>query len=391
MLLIKNGRVLTMAGRELENGYVLVREKKIAAVGEGNYEGEEPDQTIDAEGGWIIPGLIEAHCHIGISEEKKGFEGEDSNEKNHPITPYLSALHAVNLMDSAFHNAVAAGITSMMVGPGSSNVVGGQFIIIKPYGRNIERVTVLAPAAMKVAFGENPKNCFFEKGMMPSSRMAIAAMLREELYEARHYLERKEEAERRGERFIPEFRRECWIPLLKKQIPLKAHVHRADDIITAIMIAKEFGLNMTLDHCTEGHFVAEEIAKAGFPAIIGPSLSSRNKIEVQFIDFKTAAILHEAGVKVAITTDHPVSRIQYLANCAGFAAREGLGIYEGLKAITTNAAEICGVSHRVGSLEAGKDADIAVFSGNPMEILTKTLYTIIDGKVVYHYKMKDFV
>lgn len=391
MLLVKNGKVLTMAGKEYERGYVLARDGKIAAVGGGDYGGDLPSHVIDAEGGWIMPGLVEAHCHIGISEEKKGFEGEDSNEKSHPVTPYLSALHAVNLMDSAFHSAVAAGITSVMVGPGSSNVVGGQFIVIKPYGRDIRKVTVMAPSAMKVALGENPKNCFYEKGMMPSSRMSIAAMLREELYEARLYLEKKEDAERRGDRFEPRFRKECWIPVLKKQIPLKVHVHRADDIITAISVAKEFDLNITLDHCTEGHFVAKEIAESGFPAIIGPSLASRNKIEVQFMDFKTAAVLFEAGVKVAITTDHPVSRIQYLANCAGFAAREGLGVQEGLKAVTINAAEICGISHRIGSLEAGKDADIAVFSGNPMEIFTMTLCTIIDGKVIYHYKMKDFV
>lgn len=390
MLLIKNGRVLTMSGEDIPRGYVLADGGRIIKVGAESDLDEIKADVIDAEGGWIMPGLIESHCHLGITEEKKGFEGEDSNERTHPITPYLSALHAVNLMDSAFHSALAAGITSVMVGPGSTNVVGGQFIFIKTHGRDIRRVTVLVPAAMKVSFGENPKKCFAEKEKMPSTRMAIAAMLREELWEAKLYLERKEEVLRRGERFMQEFRRECWIPVLKKQIPLKAHVHRADDIMTAIMIAKEFDLKMTLDHCTEGHFVADEIARSGFPAIIGPSLASRNKIEVQFMDFKTAAILHEAGVKVSVMTDHPVSRIQYLANCAGFAAREGLGVYEGLKAITINAAEICGVSHRVGSLEPGKDADIAVFSGNPMEIFSKTLYTIIDGRVVYHYKMNDF-
>ena len=192
-----------------------------------------------------------------------------------------------------------------------------------------------------------------------------------------------------GENFEVIFRKECWLPVINREIPLKAHVHRADDILTAIRIAKEFNLNLTLDHCTEGHLISEEIKESGFPAIVGPSLSIRNKIETQNADFKTAGILHKAGVKVAITTDHPVTRIQDLPICAGFAAREGLGVEEGLKAITINAAEICNVSDRVGSLEVGKDADIAIFDGNPMEVFTKTLYTIIDGEVVYEPKHID--
>ena len=220
--------------------------------------------------------------------------------------------------------------------------------------------------------------------------MSIAALLREELFEAQQYYKNKKNSKQSGNEdndFNEEFRKECWLPVFEKKIPLKAHVHRADDILTAIRIAKQFGLKMTLDHCTEGHLIAEEIKESGFPAIIGPTLSVRNKIETQNMDFKTAGILHKAGVKVAITTDHPVTRIQDLAICAGFAAKEGLGIEEGLKAITINAAEICNVSHRVGSLEVGKDADIAIFDGNPMEIFTKTMYTIIDGEVVY--KSKD--
>lgn len=384
MILIKNGKILTMAGKIYEPGSLLVKDGKILKIDkEIDVNHNELSEIIDATDCWVMPGLIEAHCHIGITEEKKGFEGDDCNEMKEPMTPYIRGLDAINPMDAAFHNAISSGITSMMIGPGSANVVGGQFVFIKADGRCIDDMVVLEPAAMKTAFGENPKGNYNELGMIPTTRMTMAAMLREELFTVKEYLKKKEKAEKNGDDFILDFQKECWIPVLRKEIPLKAHVHRTDDILTAIRIAKEFDLDMTLDHCTEGHLIANEIKASGFPAIVGPTLASRNKIEVQNMDFKTPGILHKHGVKVAICTDHPVSRIQYLPICAGFAAKEGLGIEEGLKAITINAAEICRVSHRVGSLEAGKDADIAIFDGNPMEVFTKTLFTIINGEVIY--------
>ena len=387
MLLIKNGKIITMTDKNYNSGSILIKDKKIVEIGENiNINSNEDCKIIDAENCWVMPGIIEAHCHIGIQEERKGFEGNDCNETNESITPYLRALDGINVMDSAFHNALTAGITGVMVGPGSSNVVGGQFVFIKTHGRTIDDMAVLEPAAMKVAFGENIKTNYNQKNMMPSTRMSIAALLREELFEAQKYNQNKKNAMKNGDSFDEVFRRECWLPVINREIPLKAHVHRADDILTAIRIAKEFNLRLTLDHCTEGHLISEEIKEAGFPAIVGPSLAIRNKIETQNADFKTAGILHKAGVKVAITTDHPVTRIQDLPICAGFAAREGLGIEEGLKAITINAAEICNVSDRVGSLEIGKDADIAIFNGNPMEVFTKTMYTIIDGEIVYEAK-----
>jgi len=390
MILIKNGRILTMAGKTYEPGSLLIKEGKILQIDDKiNIDQNEVPEIIDASDCWVMPGLIEAHCHIGITEEKKGFEGDDCNEMKEPITPYIRGLDAINPMDSAFHNAISSGITSMMIGPGSSNVVGGQFVFIKADGRCVDDMVVLEPAAMKTAFGENPKGNYNEQGVVPTTRMTMAAMLREELFSAREYLKKKEKAEKSGEEFEADFEKECWIPVLRKKIPLKAHVHRADDILTAIRIAKEFDVDMTLDHCTEGHLIANEIKASGFPAIVGPTLASRNKIEVQNMDFKTPGILHKHGIKVAICTDHPVSRIQYLPICAGFAAKEGLGIEEGLKAITINAAEICRVSHRVGSLEVGKDADIAVFTGNPMEVFTKTLFTIINGEVIYRAEEKS--
>lgn len=384
MILIKNGKIITMNGTNYDPGSVLIKDGKILIIdSEIIVDQKELSEVIDATGCWVIPGLIEAHCHIGITEEKKGLEGDDCNEMKDPITPYIRGLDAINPMDSAFHNAISSGITSMMVGPGSANVVGGQFVFMKADGRCIDDMIVLEPAAMKTGFGENPKGNYSELGVIPTTRMTMAAMLREELFKAKEYKKNRENAEKNGEEYDMDFKKECWLPVLRKEIPIKAHVHRADDILTAIRIAKEFDLDMTLDHCTEGHLIAKEIKASGFPAIIGPTIASRNKIEIQNMDFKTAGILFKNGIKIAITTDHPVSRIQYLPICAGFAAKEGLGIEEGLKAITINAAEICKVADRVGSLEVGKDADIAIFSGNPMEVFTKALFTIINGEVIY--------
>lgn len=381
MILIKNGKILTMAGIDYDRGSVLIEDGKIKAVGDKITvpKGKEV-QVIDAEGCWVMPGIIEAHCHIGIIEEKKGTEGDDCNEITDPITPYLRAIDAVNPMDAAFDDAAQAGITSVLVGPGSANVVGGQFVFMKTKGsRSMDALVVKAPAAMKIAFGENPKVNYGDMGKMPSTRMAIAGLLREELFKAKQYQKKRES----GELTEEDFRMECWLPVLNREIPLKAHVHRADDILTAIRIAREFDLDMTLDHCTEGHLIVDEIKDSGFPAIVGPELTARSKIEVQNMDFKTVGILNQAGILSAITTDHPVSLIQYLPLCAGLAVKKGLPMEEGLKAITIYAARICRVDDRVGSLEVGKDADIAIFNGNPLEVFTYCMYTLINGKVVY--------
>lgn len=385
---IVNGKVMTMAGQTYEDGVIRIGGGHILEVGSRNEISVKPDQdetVLDVQGALVMPGIMEAHCHMGITEEKKGMEGDDCNETVDPITPWLRAIDAIHSMDAAFDDCVRAGITAAMIGPGSSNVVGGQFAVLKTKGRRVDDLIVKAPAAMKIAFGENPKVNYSGQNKSPATRMAIAGMLRRELFEARQYLEDKEKAAEKGESFRKDFNKECWIPVLKKEIPLKAHVHRVDDIYTAIRIAKEFDLRMTLDHCSEGHLIADDLAKEGFPAIVGPDLTSRSKIEVQNMDFKTAGILNRAGVMTAITTDHPVSMIQYLPLCAGLAVKAGLPMEEGFKSITLYPAIICGVEDRIGSLEPGKDADIVVFDGNPMEVFTKTLYTIINGEMVYRY------
>lgn len=384
MTYIIGGKILTMAGDVWEKGYLRIENGRIKELGPMNdgapFPLPEGAEVINALGCLVMPGLIEAHCHMGITEEKKGMEGDDCNETVDPITPYLRSIDAINPMDAAFDDALKAGITSAMIGPGSANVVGGTFSFVKTCGRSIDEIILLAPAAMKIAFGENPKVNYSGQGKSPATRMAIAAMLREELFKARQYFEKKQAGMEKADE---DFRYECWVPVFERKIPLKAHVHRADDIQTAIRIAREFHLDMTLDHCSEGHLIAEVIKKSGYPAIVGPDLASRNKIEVQNMAFKTVGILNKAGVKTAITTDHPVSLIQSLPICAGMAVKSGLDKMEALKSITIYPAEICRVDHRVGSLEIGKDADIAIFDDLPLKVEAKTMCTMIEGKIAY--------
>ncbi|MBO5144170.1 MAG: amidohydrolase [Lachnospiraceae bacterium] len=388
MLLLENAAIRSMSDAVCEKyktdileGSILIKDGKILEVSPKIELPESADcMKIDVNHHLVMPGLIEAHCHMGITEEKKGQEGDDCNETVRPITPMLRAIDAINTMDAAFADAVRAGITSANIGPGSSNVVGGQFAVVKTSGRRIDDLILKFPSAMKVAFGENPKVNYAGLNTSPVTRMAIAGMLRKELTNARTYLEK---CSGTGADFDLHY--ESWRPVFEKKIPLKAHVHRVDDIFTAIRIAKEFDLKMTLDHCSEGHLIAKELAREGYPAIVGPDLTTRNKIEVQNAAFKTAGILADAGVLVAVTTDHPVSLIQSLPLCVGLSVKHGLSMKDGYKAMTINAAKMCGTEDRVGSLEAGKDADIAIFDGNPMEVFTHTLMTIIDGKLVYRH------
>ena len=288
--------------------------------------------------------------------------------------PAVRSIDAINPMDSAFHNALAVGITGVMVGPGSANPIGGQFAFIKTHGRRVDDMIVLAPSAIKIAFGENPMTNYGLNGNTPSSRMGIASLIREELTKARQYF-------RDGSQGT--FIMECYRDLFEGRIPLKAHVHRADDIFTAMRIAKEFELGLTLDHCTEGHLIADAIAESGYPAIVGPSLANRSKDEVRNSDFKTPGILQKAGVLVALTTDHPVTRIQYLPLCAGLAVKEGMSEWAALRAITIDAARICRVDHRLGSLKEGKDADIVIYDGNPLEIASSVKYTLVNGEIAW--------
>ena len=377
MLLIQNGLVFTMETNE--EGYfdLLIENEKIIRIAK-KITPTERMQIIDAEGLRVYPGFIDAHSHIGISEDKKTSQGDESNEGTNPITPCVRAFDAINPLDAAFHNVLAVGITSVMVGPGSANPIGGQFAFVKTHGRRIDDMIVMAPSAIKFAFGENPMTNYGPNGNIPSTRMGIASLIREELTLAKQYF--SDSGSQKS------FTMECYRDLFEGKIPMKAHVHRADDIFTAIRIANEFGLGLTLDHCTEGHLIADAIFESGYPAIVGPSLASRSKDEVSLSDFKTAGELQKVGVLVALTTDHPVSRIQYLPLCAGLAVKEGMSKWGALRAITIDAARICRVDHRVGSLKEGKDADIAIYDGDPLEIASSVKYTIVNGEIAWQEK-----
>lgn len=385
MLIIKNGYIKTMDGEDIQRGHIIIENGKIKAIGS---ELLLPDdaETIDAEGLLVTPGFVDAHCHIGMWEEGIAFEGDDGNEAVEPITPQLRAIDGINPMDQGFQDAIEGGVTSAVTGPGSANVIGGTFAAIKTYGKRIDSMIIKDPVAMKIAFGENPKRVYDEQHKSPVTRMAVAALLRETLFEAKQYMEDLEAAKEDPEKDPPDFdiKLHSLLPVLKKEIPLKAHAHRADDIFTALRIAKEFDLDITLDHCTEGHLIVEELKAAGKPCLIGPTFGSRVKVELRNKSFETPKILSDEGIKIAIITDSNVIPIQHINMCAGMAVKAGLSEEEAWKAITIYPAEITGIDDRVGSLKVGKDADIAIFKGNPLlDIDYETVMTIIDGYVVY--------
>ncbi|MCJ7691701.1 MAG: amidohydrolase [Clostridiaceae bacterium] len=383
MILIKNANIHSMANENFENGMILVHEGKIVDIG-NVVTSPANAEIIDAKGKFLMPGMIDAHCHLGMFEDGMGSEGDDGNEAVDPVTPHLRAIDAINPMDICFKDALKAGVTTVATGPGSANVIGGQFAIIKTYGNRIDDMIINECHSMKVAFGENPKRVYHAQKKSPSTRMGTAAVLRENLIKAQMYIEKQNKALESPDK-LPEFdmKMEALAKVIKKEIPLKAHAHRADDILTALRIAKEFNVHITLDHCTEGHLIVDYL-KEGIQKgiIIGPTLSNRSKVELQNLTFETPGILSKAGLKVAIMTDHPVIPLQYLPVCAGIAAREGMDEEEALKAITINAAEILGIEDRVGSLEIGKDADIIMYSGHPFDLRSKVEFVMVSGEIV---------
>lgn len=381
-MILTNGKIYTMEGRIIEKGSIHIKDKKIAKIIEDKYylEGEN---IIDLKGASVYPGFIDAHTHLGILEENMGFEGNDINETSDPITPHLRGIDGINPMDGCFKRAIKAGVTSVLTGPGSANVMGGEFAAIKTYGISVDEMIIKAPVALKVAFGENPKRFYNAKGKTPITRMGTAALLRQTITEAINYKNKKAKAINNNEIFEIDLKMEAILPVLDKKIPLKAHAHRADDILTALRIAKEFDLDITLDHCTEGHLVKDQIKASGKPVLLGPGMHYNSKIELTNRSFEAAAILSKMGVKVAIITDHPVVEIQYLPLSAALCVKAGMSENEAIRAITINAAEIAGIDHKVGSIKEGKDADLAIFNGNPLDIFTETLYTIVDGEIVY--------
>lgn len=383
MIHIKNGKLFTMTGEIIDKGSILIEHGKIVAIGK-TIEPPTDAEVIDAEGKLVFPGFIDAHCHLGMWEDAIGFEGADGNEAVDPVTPHLRAIDSIYPMDRTFEEAREGGVTTVCTGPGSANVIGGIFSTIKTYGHRIDDMLIQETAALKVAFGENPKRVYSGHKKSPTTRMATAAILREQLFKAKTYKEKLEKSKDNPDK-KPDYdiKLEPLVKVLNKEIPLKAHAHRTDDIFTALRIAKEFDVNITLDHCTEGHLIIEDLLKENKYIISGPQLTERTKHELKNKTFKSPAMMSRAGLKVAITTDHPVIPVQYLPICAGLAVRDGMDEAEALRAITINAAEVLGIQDKVGSLEVGKDADIAIFEGHPFDVTSKTTVVLIDGKIVY--------
>ena len=383
MLLIQNAHIKTMAGEDLPNGCLLVEDGKIAAVAPviGAPAGA---QVIDAQGRLLTPGCVEAHCHIGLDNQAMRWEGMDYNEIVDPVTPQLRAIDSINPQDEAFGLALRSGVTTACTGPGSANVVGGTFAILKLAGKRVDKMVLRSPAAMKCAFGENPKGCYGQnKKQSPMTRMAVAALLRELLMRTIRYRDDKAA----GKNPPLDMKLEAMLPVVNGEIPIKCHAHRADDILTAVRIAREFDLKLTLDHCTDGEIIADELAEEGCPVFVGPSLGGKSKVELRSKSFTTAGTLYRAGLTVSIITDAPVIPLQHLPLAMGLAAAAGLPMDEAWRAITINPARSLGISDRVGSLEPGKDADLVLWTADPLTTIGGEAYmTIVNGEIVYQAK-----
>lgn len=376
-LLLRGGMVYDAVHSEPFDADILCEDGKIAAIGLGL---SVPDgcEIVDVSGLRVYPGFVEAHGHIGLDGYGIGYEGQDYNEYGDILTPQLRAIDGIKPGDYAFAEAAAAGVTCVCTGPGSSNVLGGTFAAIKTTGRRVEEMLVRADVAMKCAFGENPKRCYREKGN--SSRMSTAAKLREMLFKAQEY-DRKLRAAGDDESKLPPFdmKLNALLPVIRGEIPLKAHAHQADDMFTAIRIAKEFGVRLTLEHCTEGHLVADLLAAEHIPMAVGPTFGNASKYELRKKTWETPAILDKAGCTISIITDAPVTPLKYLPLCAGFAVHAGLDPFHALQAITINPAKHIGIQERVGSIEVGKDADLVVMDGSCFEISTSVAHVYING------------
>jgi len=385
MILIKGGLVRPVTSPDIEGGEILVDNGKIVAIGK-NLEVPADVQVIDATGLLVTPGFVDAHTHIGMSEEASRWEGNDTNEYSDPVTPQVRAIDAVNPLDEAFENAIRGGVTTAATGPGSANVIGGTFCAMKLHGECVDDMLIKFPTAMKIAFGENPKGAYGQNGRKaPVTRMMTAALLRENLAKAKRYMEEVDAAEADPEKKRPfDMKLEALLPVMRGEIPLKSHAHRADDILTSIRIAREFGVKITLDHCTEGHLIIDKLVDYGYPVLVGPSFGSKTKQELREKSFATPGILERAGLEVCIITDAPVIPLRYLPLCAGLAIREGMSVEAAWRAITINPARVTGIEDRVGSLEVGKDADIVLFAGDPLrDIGCRAKLVLVDGEVAY--------
>ncbi|MBR2600402.1 MAG: amidohydrolase [Erysipelotrichaceae bacterium] len=379
-MIIKNGSVNDAVNREAYVADIRITDGKIAEIGK-DLTVNEGEEVIDATGLNVYPGFVEAHCHLGLDGYGIGFEGADYNEPGDICTPHLRSEDSFNPLDPTVRSAARGGVTSVATGQGSANAIGGTWIAVKTVGNCVDDMIIKTPVAMKCALGENPKRCYREKGN--AARMSTASVIRNMLFKAREYLNKKEKA---GDDIFKQpafdFKCEAMIPVLKKEIPLKIHAHQANDILTAIRLAKEFDVNLTIEHVTEGHLIADKLAEYSYPLAVGPSLTHASKFELQNKSWTTPGILAAKGCQVSIITDSPVIPQEYLPLCAGLAVKAGMDPFEALKAITINPAKQIGISDRVGSIEIGKDADIVITDGDPMVSSTAIKQVFINGRAV---------
>ncbi|MBW9119301.1 amidohydrolase [Microbacterium trichothecenolyticum] len=382
-LAIVSGRVIPVASAPIEDGTVLLRGGRIEAVG-ADISVPSDAEVIDAAGRWVLPGFIEAHAHAGIHEESSGGAGDDTNESSAPVLPGLRALDAINIEDPGFDDALHGGITTVIVKPGSSNVFGGQTVALKTAGGPTVDDRILSDAvSLKSAFGENPTSAHGGSGRTPMTRMGIAMLIRQTLEDARHYRARRDIAASEGAPFAVDLGQETLVRLLEGELIWDVHAHRHDDIASALRIAEEYGLRLVINHGTEAYKLVDRIAERGLPVIVGPTLSARTKVELQGSRASTPAALTAAGVQVALITDHPQVPIHLLRVQAAVAVRAGLGREDAMRAITSTPAEIYGLQDRVGSLRPGADADVVIWSGDPLDLQSQAMHVIIAGQTAH--------
>ncbi|MGP4112039.1 amidohydrolase [Streptomyces sp. 4N509B] len=383
---IRSGYVVPVVGEPIERGTVLVTGGQIAAVGpDDEVAVPEGVRTVDAAGRWVLPGFVEAHGHLGVHEEAEGWAGQDTNEMTDPNGARLRALDAINPADSGFADALAGGVTSAVIKPGSGNPIGGQTVAVKCWGRSVDEMLLRHPVSVKSALGENPKRVYGEKNQLPSTRQGVAAVIRDAFTRAQDYRARRQHAAEEGKPFDRDPTLEVLVRVLDGELPWCQHTHRADDIATALRLADEFGYRVVINHGTEGHLLADEIARREVPVISGPLFTTRVKVEVRQRTLANPGILARAGVKVAITTDHPVVPINFLVHQVTLCVKEGLDRGEALRTITVNPAEIMGLDDRVGSLRPGLDGDVVVWSGDPLDVMSRALRVFVAGREVYTY------
>jgi len=385
---IAGGRVVPIEGDPVEGGTVLLRDGKIAAVEGPGFAVPDGVDVVDATGKWVLPGFIDAHAHAGVSEEAEGWAGQDTNERTSPVTAQVRALDAINPADLGFRDAIMGGVLAVNVNPGSANPIGGQTAAIKCWGRTVDEMVLREPAGMKSALGENPKRVYGERKETPSTRLGTAAVIRGAFVDAQNYQAKLDAALRNPSPDRPverDLKLEALGRVLRREIPWRQHCHRADDIATAMRMAREFGYDLVIDHGTEAYLLADQIAAASIPVIIGPLFTSRSKVELRNRSLANPGRLAAAGVTIAITTDHPVVPIHFLIHQATLAVKEGLDPVTALRAVTINPARIIGCADRIGSLEAGKDADVVIWSGDPLDVMSRAERAYVNGREIYRY------